>query len=210
VLASDHVWLWGRGFEGGGPQLELLRRLAHWMLKEPELEEESLTATAQGNTLTVTRRTLADAPPGPLTVTAPDGTAQSLAMQPKGPGQFSLTWTAPQMGLYRLTQGNLQRVVAVGTAAPREFAQVVASPAALTPVLARTGGGVLRVEDGAFDLRAVQAGRAAAGRGWLGITPRGAYVTEGIRAAPLLPAWVWLAMAAALMLAAWVWEGRRA
>lgn len=209
VLASDHVWLWGRGFEGGGPQLELLRRLAHWMLKEPELEEESLTATTRGNDLTITRRSVADAPPGPLTLTAPDGTVQNLTMQPQGPGRYGVTWTASQVGLYRLAQGDLQRVVAVGTAAPREFAQVVASPAALAPALARSNGGVLRLEDGPFDLRAVQAGRTAAGRGWLGITPRGAYATEGIRAAPLLPAWVWLAIAAALMLAAWVWEGRR-
>jgi hypothetical protein len=58
VLASDHAWLWGRGYEGGGPQLELLRRLAHWMLKEPELEEEALTATADGQAMTITRRTI--------------------------------------------------------------------------------------------------------------------------------------------------------
>ena len=50
LLASDHAWLWNRGYEGGGPQLELLRRLAHWMMKEPELEEEALWAEATGQT----------------------------------------------------------------------------------------------------------------------------------------------------------------
>jgi hypothetical protein len=45
LLASDQAWLWDRGFEGGGPQAELLRRLAHWMMGEPELEEEALSAT---------------------------------------------------------------------------------------------------------------------------------------------------------------------
>ena len=58
LLASDQAWLWGRGYEGGGPQLELLRRLAHWLMKEPELEEEALSATAEGQTLTITRRSL--------------------------------------------------------------------------------------------------------------------------------------------------------
>ena len=41
-LASDEIWLWSRGYEGGGPQGELLRRLAHWLMKEPELEENAL------------------------------------------------------------------------------------------------------------------------------------------------------------------------
>ena len=71
VLATDQAWLWGRGYEGGGPQLELLRRLAHWMLKEPELEEETLTADPGEAAFTVTRRTLSDTPPGPVTVTRP-------------------------------------------------------------------------------------------------------------------------------------------
>ena len=47
-LLSDQIWLWARGFEGGGPQAELLRRLAHWLMKEPELEEEKLSASIDG------------------------------------------------------------------------------------------------------------------------------------------------------------------
>ncbi|MGZ5961495.1 MAG: hypothetical protein ACXWLE_10455, partial [Rhizomicrobium sp.] len=58
-LLSDHAWLWARGFEGGGPQAELLRRLAHWLMKEPELEEERLSATIADGTITVERRTMA-------------------------------------------------------------------------------------------------------------------------------------------------------
>ena len=88
VLASDQAWLWGRGYEGGGPQLELLRRLAHWMLKEPELEEEALTATNKADVLTITRRTVSDKPPGDLTITGPDGTSQTLALPPAGPGNL--------------------------------------------------------------------------------------------------------------------------
>ena len=208
VLASDHVWLWGRGFEGGGPQLDLLRRLAHWMLKEPELEEEALTAAATGSQITIQRRSLAPNPPSPLTITAPDGTQSQVTMTQQGPGRYSVQWTAPQLGLFRLAQDGLVRVVAVGTATPREFAQVLANAAAVQPLVAQTRGGVWRIEDGAVDVRLSPAGRAASGRGWLGITARGAYITEGLRLAPLLPAWVWLALAAALMLAAWGWEGR--
>ncbi|PLL11772.1 hypothetical protein C0V75_12725 [Tabrizicola sp. TH137] len=209
VLASDHMWLWGRGYEGGGPQLELLRRLAHWMLKEPELEEEALTATAQGQVLTITRRSIAEEPPGDLTITGPDGAQVVLPMPEVGPGRFVLEWEAPAMGLYRLEQGDLTRVVAVGPSAPREFVETIATGAVLEPVVTPTNGGILRLEDGVPDLREVREGRPASGRGWIGITPRGAYVTEDVRVAPVLPGWVWLLLVAGLAVAAWLVEGRR-
>ena len=58
-ILSDQTWLWARGFEGGGPQAELLRRLAHWLMKEPELEAESLSAAVADGEIVVTRRTMA-------------------------------------------------------------------------------------------------------------------------------------------------------
>ena len=209
VLASDHMWLWGRGFEGGGPQLELLRRLAHWMLKEPELEEEMLSAAISGADVTVTRRTVKDNAPGDLVVTGPDGTTQTLTMWQVTPGRYELRFAASDMGLYRLVQGDLSRVIAVGPTAPREFVETIATDAVMAPALAATGGGVLRIEDGAPDIRTVQPGRTAAGRGWIGITPRGAYETEDIRVTPLLPGWLALLAAAGLLVAAWLVEGRR-
>ena len=208
VLASDQAWLWGRGYEGGGPQLELLRRLAHWMLKEPELEEEALTATANADVLTITRRTLSEQPPGDLTITGPDGAKQVLPMPQVSPGLFRLDWQAPQMGLYRLQQGDLLRVVAVGPAAPREFVETIASGTGLQPVVAAMQGGIARLEDGVPGLRQVREGRPAAGRGWLGITPREAYVTEDLRVSALVPAWLMLMLAAGLAVAAWLVEGR--
>jgi hypothetical protein len=209
VLASDHAWLWGRGYEGGGPQLELLRRLAHWMLKEPELEEETLTARTGEGSLTVIRRTVEEAPPGDVTVTAPDGTTSALTLSEIEPGRWEAEITEPQTGLYRLEQGALTRVVAIGPSTPREFEQTIADGTALSDLVAATNGGILRVEDGAPDLRSVREGRPAAGRGWIGITPRGAYVTQDVRVAALLPGWLWLLLAAGLSIAAWLIEGRR-
>ena len=209
VLASDQAWLWGRGYEGGGPQLELLRRLAHWMLKQPELEEEALTATVQGEAVTITRRTVAEDPPGPVTITGPDGATATVEMTEAGPGKFETVWAAPALGLYRLEQGELTRVIAVGPASPKEFEATIASDSDLGPMVAGSLGGVVRVEDGVPDIRTVRDGRPAAGRGWIGITPRGAYVTEDIDLAPLVPAWLALLLAASLAIAAWLYEGRR-
>ncbi|GGL72468.1 hypothetical protein [Wenxinia marina] len=208
LLASDHSWLWDRGYEGGGPQLELLRRLAHWMMKEPELEEEALWVEPVGQTMRIIRRTLSGEAPD-VTVTHPDGTETVLSLDEVSPGRFEALWEAPEIGLYRLTDGEQETVIALGPAAPREFEQTIADGALLTPVAEATNGGVLTLSDGAFDLREVREGRPAAGRGWIGVTPRGAYITADLSVRPFLPAWAWLLVASVLILAAWIREGRR-
>jgi hypothetical protein len=209
VLASDQAWLWGRGFEGGGPQLELLRRLAHWMLKEPELEEETLTAEVEGEAMQITRRSMLEEPPGPVTITGPDGVEVVVEMPEVSPGKYQATWAAPALGLYRLEQGDLVRVIAVGPAAPREFVETIASGEALEPLAKATLGGVTRLEDGQPDIRTVSDGRVAIGRGWIGITSREAYLTTDVNVVALLPAWAWLLLAAGLAVVAWLIEGRK-
>jgi hypothetical protein len=209
LLASDQAWLWDRGFEGGGPQLELLRRLAHWMMKEPELEEDALVAEAEGQTLTITRRALDDAP-REVTITGPDGSVTVLPMETVAPGRSQAVFEAPEPGLYRLAEGDLERVTALGPAAPREFEETIASGAKLDPAVRETRGGIVALSEGVPDLRTVREGRVAAGRGWIGITPRDAALTTDLRVSPLVAAWLFLALAALLSVAAWLREGRRA
>ncbi len=208
LLASDHAWLWSRGYEGGGPQLELLRRLAHWMMKEPELEEEALTANADGQSMRITRRTLDETVP-PVSITAPDGSTSQITLEPAGPGLFEGNYQGPEIGLYRLENGDQSAVIGLGPAAPREFIQTIADAEALTPITTALRGGTIRIEDGMPRLRNVRAGRPAAGRGWLGLTPRSAYETRDVRQTAILPPWLVLLLSAFFITAAWLREGRR-
>ncbi|MEE9388488.1 MAG: hypothetical protein V3U96_07745 [Paracoccaceae bacterium] len=208
LLASDHVWLWSRGYEGGGPQQELLRRLAHWMMKEPELEEEALTAVAEGQNMVITRRSLGDGPRS-VEVVGPDGTLTVLPMQEVAPGRFVTEFAAPQIGLYRLAQAGEDAVIALGPSSPREFEETVATGEKLAAHVQATRGGILALEAGMPDIRTVRAGRVAAGRGWIGITPRDAYLTTDVTIAPLVPAWLLLLLSALLSVGAWLREGRR-
>ena len=208
LMASDHSWLWDRGYEGGGPQLELLRRLAHWMMREPELEEEALFVEPAGQQMRIIRRTLSETT-GDVTITHPDGTETTLPLTETSPGRFETLWDAPEIGLYRLDDGDQQAVIALGTAAPREFEQTIATGDMLAPLIDAQRGGIMPVSAGAVDIRAVRAGRPATGRGWIGITPRGAFQTADIKITPLVPAWLFLLLAALLSVAAWLREGRR-
>lgn len=208
LIASDHAWLWSRGFEGGGPQLDLLRRLAHWMMKEPELEEEALWAEPTGQTMRIIRRTLEETV-GTVTVTRPDDTEEEITLEETVPGRFEALYTGPEIGLYRLAEGDSTAVVGLGPAAPREFEQTIASGELLEPAIDATRGGVRRLEGGVPSIRAVGEGRPAAGRGWLGITPREAFETLDVTQTPLLPGWLVLLLASGLILGAWLREGRR-
>ncbi|WP_019954497.1 membrane protein [Yoonia vestfoldensis] len=208
LMASDHSWLWDRGYEGGGPQLELLRRLAHWMMREPELEEEALFVEPMGQQMRIIRRTLSETT-GDVTITHPDGTDTTVPLTEVSPGRFETLWDAPEIGLYRLDDGDEQAVIALGPTAPREFEQTIATGEVLAPMIDEQRGGVMPVSAGSVDIRAVRPGRPAAGRGWIGITPREAFQTADIKITPLVPAWLFLLLAAMLSVGAWLREGRR-
>lgn len=208
LLASDHAWLWHRGYEGGGPQLELLRRLAHWMMKEPELEEEALWAEATGQTMRIIRRSLSDEV-GTVTLTTPSGETLELDLEEVSPGQFEAVFDGPEIGLYRLANDDHTAVIGLGPASPVEFEETLASGDALRPMIEPTGGGVTALEDGVPRLRAVREGRPASGRGWIGITPREAFETLNVTQTALLPPWLVLLLISGLILGGWLREGRR-
>ncbi|WP_238372904.1 hypothetical protein [Heliomarina baculiformis] len=209
LLASDHAWLWNRGYEGGGPQLELLRRLAHWMMKEPELEEEALWAeVTSGQTMKIIRRTLEEEI-GEVTITRPDGTTKTITLEEVSPGRFESTYEGADIGLYRLAEGEREAVIGLGPAAPREFEQTIATDTVLAPVIEPMRGGVFRIEDQIPSLRDIRPGRPASGRGWIGLTPRDAYETRDVTQMALLPPWLVLLIASVLIVGGWLREGRR-
>ncbi len=208
LLASDHAWLWNRGYEGGGPQLELLRRLAHWMMKEPELEEEALWAEATGQQMRIIRRSLSDEI-GPVTVTTPSGEEIELTLEEVSPGRFEAIYDGPEIGLYRLANDEHSAVIGLGPASPVEFEETIADTQTLAPLIDSTEGGILALQDGVPRIREVREGRPAAGRGWIAITPRNAYETNSVTQMALLPPWAVLLLVGGLILAGWLREGRR-
>jgi hypothetical protein len=206
-LLSDQMWLWARGFEGGGPQAELLRRLAYWLMKEPDLEENDLRASIDGDRLLVTRQSL-ETDNKPVTVTAPDGSTSTLALTPTHGGQSTGSLAVAQMGLYRVTDGTRTALAAAGPLNAIEFADVRATPDKLAPIAAASGGGIYWIADGVPEIRRVVSGRATTGHDWLGLRENGDYVVAGFSETPLLPGIAALLLAVGALIAAWRREGR--
>ena len=212
LLLSDHIWLWSRGHDGGGPQAELLRRIAHWLMRETELEEEDLTARIENGRLTVTRRSLTEGPPPELTITAPDGTVTRATPEAAGGGRSVLSMPATQPGVWNATDGRRTAFAASAATNPLEVADLRADPEKLRPLLAGTGGAARYMGDGTTptlpELRRVAPGRDVAGAGWIGLRRNGDHTVTGISALPLLPAWLALALVLGAAIMAWRREGR--
>ena len=207
ILASDHAWLWSRGVEGGGPQQELLRRLAHWLMQEPQLEEEVLSAAANDKQVTVERRSLGEGAAN-ITFTGPSGQQGVVALEEQSSGVSTAAFEAAENGVYRISDGALETVVAVGPASPKEFEQPVGASPELLALAGKTGGGVFSLVNGAPDIRRTRIGRVAKGNGWAGLPRRDAYTVKDIRLTPLAPGWLILLLLGLVTLGAWRREGR--
>ena len=209
LIASDHTWLWDRKLEGGGPQLELLRRLAHWMMGEPELEEEALIAEQLDGNVRILRRTMGEAP-DQAAITSPSGQITQHAFAPSlKSGGYEALFESEEQGLFQIETSGLKGVFAMGPASPKEFENPLSTPDILKPLAATTGGGMFWIADGLPRLRRVEPSRPAAGRNWFAITPRRAFDTLDVRKTPLVPAWLIALLAGGLLLVGWFFEGRR-
>ncbi len=211
TLLSDHIWLWARKYDGGGPYVELMRRLAHWLMKEPDLEEEALEGVATAAGLAVTRRTMADSPP-PLHVTGPDGAEVALPMRQVEPGVWRGLVKDAAPGLYRLKSGSLERLAAMGDMDSLEMRALTATGDILKPLAALTGGAVRWIADGDGislpRLVKVPADRAMAGGGWIGLKEAGATRLMAVERRALFSTLPMLILTLMLLGLAW-WAERR-
>jgi hypothetical protein len=211
LLLSDQIWLWSRGHDGGGPQAELLRRIAHWLMREPALEENALTARVNEGRLTVQRRSTDPAPPGSVTVTDPDGKRETVALTRSGPGQATASLPAATPGVWQVGDGTRTAFAAAGAANPPEIADLRATASVVGKLAKESGGGVhwLGTRE-AMDipaLRRTEPDRPASGGSWIGLQRRHDNIVTGVASLTLLPAWLSLPAILALLVLAWRREG---
>jgi hypothetical protein len=211
LLLSDHIWLWARGYEGGGPHIDLMRRLSHWLMKQPDLEEEALRLAVRGRDLVVQRQTMADSA-GDVTLTLPSGATRTITLQASESGLWQGSVRATELGLWRATDGKLSALVNVGPANPREFAEVTSTTQVLGPFAAATGGDARRLaETSGVTLPRIVAMRSSdtyRGEDWIGLKMREASVVRGIGVLPMFAGLLGLLLLVGALAATWAREGR--
>lgn len=207
MLTSDHIWLWARGYEGGGPQAELLRRMAHWIMKEPALEEEQLTAKLLGKNLEITRSSM-ELLPTQVMVTPPGGGPEVVVLYPRETGVASGSYEVGVPGVYRIEDGVRSTLAAVGSLNPLEYSDLRATEDIMKPYVKASGGGMWWLNDTMPEIRRTKEGRDQSGRNWLGLRSNQSYVVTGLSSVDLMPGWLASGLIIALLMAAWWRESR--
>src|SRR4051812_29392275 len=211
LLLTDHIWLWARGYEGGGPHLDLLRRTSHWLMKQPDLDEEALRLQVEGRDLVVLRQTMSDSV-APVTVTSPTGANRQLTLSEGQPGTWRSTIPANELGLWQATDGTLKALINVGPTNPKEFSEVTSTTELLKPLAQVSGGDARRVVDGSsIELPRIVPVRSSGifrGDGWMGIRMRDASVVRGVGVLPLFAGLIGLLLLLGAFAATWLREGR--
>lgn len=207
MMMSDQSWVWGRGIDGGGPYTTLIRRLVHWLMAEPDLEEEHLSARVDGQTLTVTRRSLRG-PSSPVEIEAPDGSVTALALKQVDPGVYEGSLSQAKPGLYRLSDDSGSTVASVGAVSRAEVERLEPTDAVMALASQASGGGVYWVEERLPELRLVSNDERLFAREWIGLNDRSKGAIARIARTPLLPPWAWLLLLSGALLASWWRESR--
>jgi hypothetical protein len=211
LLLTDHIWLWARGYEGGGPHLDLLRRMSHWLMKQPDLDEEALRLNVKGHDLEVIRQTMGDSV-SPVTVTSPSGATRELTLTEGDPGQWRATMPAGELGLWQATDGTLKALINVGPTNPKEFSEVTSTTDTLKPLTQATGGDARRVADGSsFGLPRIVGVHSSSvfhGDGWMGVRLRDASVVKGVGVLPIFAGLIGLLLLLGAFAGTWLREGR--
>jgi hypothetical protein len=223
MFLSDQGWLWARGFEGGGPHVQLYRRIAHWLMKEPELEEERLTADGRGMMLEIRRQTMSD-DPGPAQIITPSGKAMTVKLEGSEPGVFLGSIETNEIGLYQVGNGDLKALAHVGPVNAPEFTDVVSTEGRLKAPTEATGGSVRRLAPSSAALGSalgnlaggvtlpsvvpVRASGAATGNDWIGLRTTDDSVLKAVSRVPLFGGFLGLGLLLLAMGSMWYREGR--
>ena len=207
---SDQAWLWAKGHEGGGPYREMFRRTAHWLMGEPELDAETLTAVRDGDDLVITRRSLDDVD-SRVVVVAPDGTRKRVTLDRIADGLYRATTPLNGQGAYRLSNDEISTITAVGSLNPKEYENLLPTEDILAPLSEATNGLVKSVELSASNIPAIRrprAGRSMAGSNWMGLISHDAYAVTKSRRTPLAPGLFLFVFFFIFMAWAWRREGK--
>lgn len=214
LLLSDHAWLWARGYDGGGPYADLLRRTAHWLMKEPDLEEEALNAKGHGKSLTIERRSMKDEVED-VELSGPGGKKSTVKLDKTAPGLWRKTIKTEEPGLYRMKSSDLNAVAHIGPINSREVAKVAATDGPLSKVLETSGGGAFwmgkKAGEGSKALPRISmlsSARIMHGSGWMGLRDRDAHLVRGVKLMPLFTGLIALAALLGLVSITWFREGR--
>ena len=138
-ILSDQSWVWTKSGANKGPQADLLRRLVHWLMKEPELEENELSARIDNDTILITKNSLT-LDKKPIISTSPDNIKEEIILEDIGKGKQIGKILSPQEGTWKFSSGNSKISLIVGNSNSSEYLDVRTTDSIVKPLVNYTSG----------------------------------------------------------------------
>ena len=213
LLLSDHIWLWARGYEGGGPHIDLMRRLSHWLMKQPDLEEEALRLIVRGRDLTVQRQTMAESVEE-ITLTAPSGKTRTLELDRSRARRVARHHRGERAGALARDrrQAHRARQCRAGQSARVHRSHLDHAGAwrrsPTRPAARRCGSPTRPARSTVPRVVAVRSSDTYRGDDWIGLRMREASVVRGIGVLPIFAGAIGLLLLIGALAATWAREGR--
>ncbi len=191
VLTSDNIWLWSKFFDTNIVYTDLLRNLAHWLMKEPELEEGFIKTEMQGDRMKVSQRALGSKEMS-LTIVKPDNSSEIVKLRDQEKGWNYYELEVDKNGLYSFFNDKGRSFVSVGSKNTKELSDIVATDLKLKHIVGDTRGKLSWYNKG--DTLSVDK---------IKISKKSAYSVESIESASLFPPWLVLALIFIALLYVW-------
>ena len=140
-ILSDQSWVWSRSENNKGPQADLLRRLVHWLMKEPELEENELSAKVEKDTILITRNSLA-LNSKPVSLISPSNNKMEIYLDELGNGKQIGKVLSPEQGIWKLSSGKSSISIIVGNSNSSEYLDVRTTDLIIKPIVDKNMGSI--------------------------------------------------------------------
>ena len=140
-ILSDQSWVWSRSENNKGPQADLLRRLVHWLMKEPELEENELSAKVEKDTILITRNSLA-LNSKPVSLISPSNNKMEIYLDELGNGKQIGKVLSPEQGIWKISSGKSSISIIVGNSNSSEYLDVRTTDLIIKPIVDKNMGSI--------------------------------------------------------------------
>lgn len=208
-LTSDQIWLWARGYKQGGPYIDLMRKMIHWLLKEPSLEEGQIELSLAGEYITVTRYINPD--DAPLLYTDPEGTEKPLKLSKTAKRTYTAQVPADKNGLYSFYSGNNRAYIINGAYDTQEQTFMISNAQSMEKIVQQSGGKQVFADDmSGLKISAMNPEYVRNYHSFNNIGLRQSQFTEtlNVNYAPLFPAWAYLLTFVGIICFAWYRESK--